>query len=33
MEALEEQVDGREADKPHVHAPEHGSWKGEDFSI
>ena len=33
VEALEEQVDGREADKPHVHAPEHGSWKGEDFSI
>jgi serine O-acetyltransferase len=33
VEALEEQVDGQEADKPHIHAPTDGSWQGEDFSI
>jgi serine O-acetyltransferase len=33
VEALEEQVDGQEADKPHIHAPTDGSWHGEDFSI
>jgi serine O-acetyltransferase len=33
VEALEQQVDGQEADQPHVHAPTDGSWQGEDFSI
>jgi len=33
VEALEEQVDGHEKDKPHIHAPTDGSWQGEDFSI
>jgi serine O-acetyltransferase len=33
VEALEKQVDGEEADKPHIHAPTDGSWQGEDFSI
>jgi serine O-acetyltransferase len=31
--ALEKQVDGQEAVKPHLHAPENGTWHGEDFSI
>jgi serine O-acetyltransferase len=33
VEALEQQVDGQEADQPHIHAPTDGSWQGEDFSI
>jgi serine O-acetyltransferase len=33
VEALEEQVDGKEAEQPHIHAPMDGSWQGEDFSI
>jgi serine O-acetyltransferase len=33
VEALEQQVDGREAGKPHIHAPTNGAWHGEDFSI
>jgi serine O-acetyltransferase len=33
VEALEQQVDGKEAEKPHIHAPTDGSWQGEDFSI
>jgi serine O-acetyltransferase len=33
VEALEKQVDGQEAVKPHIHAPENGTWHGEDFSI
>jgi serine O-acetyltransferase len=33
VEALEQQVDGQEADQPHIHAPTNGSWQGEDFSI
>jgi serine O-acetyltransferase len=33
VEALEKQVDGKEAGKPHIHAPENGTWHGEDFSI
>ena len=33
VEALEEQVDGDEAEKPHIHAPTDGTWHGEDFSI
>jgi len=33
VEALEEQLDGREAEKSHIHAPTNGTWHGEDFSI
>ena len=33
VEALEEQVDGHEGVKPHIHAPDNGTWNGEDFSI
>jgi serine O-acetyltransferase len=33
VEALEAQVDGQEADQPHIHAPTDGTWQGEDFSI
>jgi serine O-acetyltransferase len=33
VEALEEQLDGNEGIKPHIHALEDGSWKGDDFSI
>jgi serine O-acetyltransferase len=33
VEALEKQLDGQEAVKPHIHAPDHGTWNGEDFSI
>jgi serine O-acetyltransferase len=34
VEALEQQVDGQEAEQPHIHAPkEDGTWPGEDFSI
>jgi serine O-acetyltransferase len=34
VEALEQQVDGKEADQPHIHGPmEDGTWQGEDFSI
>jgi serine O-acetyltransferase len=33
VEALEKQVDGQEAVKPHIHVPENGTWHGEDFSI
>lgn len=34
VEALEEQVDGKEAEKPHIHTPaEDGTWQGGDFSI
>jgi len=33
VEALEKQVDGQEAVKPHIHAPTDGTWHGEDFSI
>jgi serine O-acetyltransferase len=33
VEALEEQVDGQEAAKHHIHAPTDGTWNGEDFSI
>jgi serine O-acetyltransferase len=33
VEALEEQVDGHESVKPHIHAPDNGTWNGEDFSI
>lgn len=33
VEALEEQLDGQGEHRPHIHAPDHGTWKGEDFSI
>src|SRR4030066_1585226 len=33
VQALEEQVDGHESVKPHIHAPDNGTWNGEDFSI
>jgi serine O-acetyltransferase len=33
VEALEKQVDGQEAVKPHIHTPTDGTWHGEDFSI
>jgi len=33
VEALEKQLDGQEALKPHIHAPDHGTWNGDDFSI
>ena len=33
VEALEKHQDGQEAFKPHIHAPNHGTWNGEDFSI
>ena len=34
VEALEQRVDGEEADQPHIHVPrDNGSWQGEDFSI
>jgi serine O-acetyltransferase len=33
VEALEQQLDGHEAEKVHIHTPKDGSWQGEDFSI
>ena len=33
VEALEQQLDGHEADQIHIHTPKDGSWQGEDFSI
>ncbi len=33
VEALEQQLDGHEAQLTHIHAPKDGSWQGEDFSI
>ena len=33
VEALEQRLEGREAPAPPVHMPEHGVWRGEDFSI
>lgn len=34
VEALEDQLDGHENGKQHIHAPaEDGTWHGEDFSI
>src|SRR3990172_7303663 len=32
-EDLEGRLEGREAPAPPVHMPEHGVWRGEDFSI
>ena len=33
VEELEQRLEGREAPAPPVHMPEHGVWRGEDFSI
>jgi serine O-acetyltransferase len=33
VEELEQRLEGREAPAPPVHIPEHGVWRGEDFSI
>jgi serine O-acetyltransferase len=33
LEALENRLDGHESHLPALHAPEHGIWRGEDFSI
>lgn len=33
LEALENRLDGHEARLPELHPPEHGVWRGEDFSI
>jgi serine O-acetyltransferase len=33
VEVLEEQLDVHTNGKPHVHAPNDGSWSGDDFSI
>jgi len=33
VEDLEQRLEGREAPAPPVHMPEHGVWRGEDFSI
>lgn len=33
VEALEEQLDGHEEGKAHIHTPTDGTWQGGDFSI
>lgn len=33
VESLEQLLDGKEANQPHIHAPTDGTWQGEDFSI
>ncbi len=33
VQYLEERLDGHETTNTHIHAPEHGTWHGEDFSI
>lgn len=33
LEVLENRLDGHEARLPELHPPEHGIWRGEDFSI
>ena len=33
VEELEQRLEGQEAPAPPVHMPEHGVWRGEDFSI
>jgi serine O-acetyltransferase len=33
VQYLEERLNGHEITEPHVHAPDHGTWHGEDFSI
>jgi serine O-acetyltransferase len=30
---IESRLEGHESDKPHPHAPEAGTWRGEDFMI
>ncbi len=33
MEILEKKLDGHKSAEPHLHAPQAGTWRGEDFSI
>jgi serine O-acetyltransferase len=33
VQSLEERLDGHETVAPHIHAPDHGTWHGADFSI
>jgi serine O-acetyltransferase len=33
VELLEDRLDGHEGHKPSMHVPDHGVWRGEDFSI
>ncbi len=33
VQALEAHIDGYATDMPHIHTPEAGIWRGEDFSI
>jgi serine O-acetyltransferase len=33
VQSLEERLDGHETVISHIHAPDHGTWHGEDFSI
>ncbi len=33
VQTLEERLDGHETTETHIHAPDHGTWHGEDFSI
>jgi serine O-acetyltransferase len=33
VEVLEKQLNGQETVIHHIHLPDHGTWKGEDFSI
>ena len=33
VQTLEERLDGHETTEAHIHAPDHGTWHGEDFSI
>jgi serine O-acetyltransferase len=33
VDTLEERLDGREVNTSHIHAPQAGAWRGEDFSI
>ncbi|HEY5670761.1 MAG TPA: serine O-acetyltransferase [Anaerolineales bacterium] len=33
VDALEARLNGHASELPHIHAPESGQWRGEDFSI
>jgi serine O-acetyltransferase len=33
VQYLEQRLEGHETTNAHIHAPEHGTWHGEDFSI
>ncbi len=33
VNGIEERLDGHEERMPSLHAPDHGVWRGEDFSI